>query len=104
MGILDKLVSGSVAEPIEAIGKIVDTLYTSKDEKLTHEEMRMRIAQQPHLIQSEINKIEAGHRSLFVAGWRPAVGWVCAIGMAFPFLINPLLQWYTGQPGPELPL
>ena len=63
-----------------------------------------RRVQQPHLLQAEINKLEAQHRSLFVAGWRPAIGWTCAVGLTFPFIINPLLQWYSGKPGPELPL
>jgi hypothetical protein len=40
---------------------------------------------------------------MFVAGWRPAVGWVCAIGLAFVFLVNPIIQWVTGEPGPVLP-
>ena len=33
------------------------------------------IAQKPAILQAEINKIEALHRSLLVAGWRPAIGW-----------------------------
>lgn len=32
-------------------------------------------------LQNEVNKIEAAHGSLFVAGWRPAVGWVCAMAL-----------------------
>ena len=62
-----------------------------------------RIRQKPHILQAEINKIEASHRSIFVAGWRPAIGWVCAAGLAFPFLVNPVLQWWSGSPGPEMP-
>ncbi|NQV36263.1 MAG: hypothetical protein HQ515_26460, partial [Phycisphaeraceae bacterium] len=33
----------------------------------------------PSLAQIELNKIEAGHRSIFVAGWRPFIGWVCGL-------------------------
>ena len=47
--------------------------------------------------------IEAGHRSIFVAGWRPAIGWVCAVGLLNTFLINPWMQWFTSKPGPVLP-
>ena len=43
--------------------------------------------------QSDINKIEAGSTSLFVAGWRPAIGWVCATAFAFQFLLKPLFEW-----------
>ena len=88
---------------ITAVGNIADSLFTSKDEKLTHEEVRMRIAQNPHMIQAEINKVEAQHRSIFVAGWRPWIGWVCGMGIFNMMLINPWLQWITGEAGPELP-
>lgn len=43
--------------------------------------------------QLEINKTEAAHKSIFVAGWRPAVGWVCATGLGWNFIIQPLLTW-----------
>jgi hypothetical protein len=40
--------------------------------------------------QIEVNKAEAAHKSLFVAGWRPAVGWVCVFGMAGNFITIPI--------------
>jgi hypothetical protein len=105
MGLLTKIFGGDDAiAGVAAVGNIVDNLFTSKDEKLTHEEVRMRIAQQPHLVQTEINKIEAQHRSVFVAGWRPWIGWVCGMGCANFFLINPWIQWIANKPGPELPV
>lgn len=36
--------------------------------------------------QMGINKQEAAHKSLFVAGWRPFIGWVCGIGLAWEFV------------------
>jgi hypothetical protein len=41
----------------------------------------------------DVNKIEAASSSLFVAGWRPAVGWVGVLGLAYQFLGYPLMQW-----------
>ena len=110
MGILNTLIggAGSVLEPVQAIGNIAATIFGSKDgrldRKLTHAEFMAELAARPQAAQAEINKVEASHRSVFISGWRPAVGWVCAIGLCFPFLINPILQWATGQPGPELPV
>lgn len=107
MSLLGKLFGGGVAEvaqPVEAVGNVLDKLFTSDDERMSRQEALAKLAQQPHLAQTEINKLEAQHRSTFVAGWRPAIGWVCAAGLTFPFLINPCIQWWTGQPGPELPL
>ena len=43
--------------------------------------------------QMEINKEEAKHKSLFVSGWRPAAGWVCVSGIAYKFILNPLIEW-----------
>lgn len=43
--------------------------------------------------QLEANKIEAGSGDRFVSGWRPAVGWVCASGLAFQFVLGPILTW-----------
>lgn len=43
--------------------------------------------------QLEINKVEAASSSLFVSGWRPAIGWVCAFGFAWQFAVIPLASW-----------
>jgi hypothetical protein len=105
MGILGKILGGdNVAKPIEAVGNIVDELFTSKEEKLTHEEMKMRILQKPSLIQTEINKIEAQHRSIFVAGWRPFIGWVCGSALLYNFIIRDLIGWVILNLGVDVSL
>ena len=43
--------------------------------------------------QLEVNKAEASNPSIFVSGWRPYVGWVCGMGLAYSFLGQPLLEW-----------
>jgi hypothetical protein len=104
MGLLSKIFGvGDAIPAISAVGNVLDNLFTSKDEKLTHEEIRMRIAQSPHMVQAEINKVEAQHRSIFVAGWRPWIGWVCGMGVFNMMIINPWIQWITGLEGPQLP-
>jgi hypothetical protein len=40
--------------------------------------------------QTDINKVEAGNSSLFVSGWRPAIGWVCALALFYQYLLKPL--------------
>lgn len=83
MGLVSGLLGNTTAAPITAIGNIVKGIFGDKGEKLTHEEVMARIALQPTLVQTEINKVEAAHRSVFVAGWRPGIGWVCAISLFF---------------------
>jgi hypothetical protein len=104
MGILKSLLAGTATQPIEAIGNVVDQLFTSDEEKAQAEIVLAKMRQHPQILQAEINKIEAQHRSIFVAGWRPFIGWICGIGLFFTFIINPLLQWWSGQEGPALPL
>lgn len=43
--------------------------------------------------QLDVNKVEAGSASVFVAGWRPFIGWVCGVGLACQFVIGPLFTW-----------
>ena len=107
MGILSSLFSGgsSIAQPIEAIGNIIDSVFTSDEEKAHGDLLKQRLALKPALMQAEINKVQAGHRSIFVAGARPFLMWVCGMGFLFAFVINPVLQWLAPELGsPELPL
>lgn len=60
--------------------------------------------------QIDVNKEEAKSASLFVAGWRPAVGWVCVFAMAWQYVLQPMLTWgfavyhaNGGQTFPALP-
>jgi len=46
--------------------------------------------------QIEINKVEAAHKSIFVAGWRPFIGWVCGLGLLYNVILAPFLDiWLT---------
>ncbi|WP_017223783.1 3TM-type holin [Moritella dasanensis] len=103
MSFWTKLFGGAAAQPIDALGSAVDKIFTNDEERMQAQAVLDKIAQQPAILQTEINKLEAQHRSLFVAGWRPAIGWVCAIGLAFPFILNPLIEW-AGGTGPKIPM
>ena len=49
------------------------------------------------LSQTEINKVEAGSSSVFVAGWRPFLGWVCGFAMAYQYLVRPFLTAFLPE-------
>jgi len=51
------------------------------------------------LVQAETNKVEAGHRSLFVAGWRPFIGWSCGFALAYTYVLQPILTFGLAQAG-----
>ena len=103
MSWLSSLVGGGAVTAIQGVANVVDQFIETDDEKRAWETVKAKMAQEPQLAQIELNKVEAGHRTMFVAGWRPAAGWVCSVGLAFIFLVNPIIQWITGEPGPELP-
>jgi hypothetical protein len=48
---------------------------------------------QARLGQLEINKVEAASSSLFIGGWRPAVGWVCVAALAYQFVLSPFIRF-----------
>jgi len=52
----------------------------------------------------EINKAEAQHQSIFVAGWRPFIGWVCGTALAFQYLIRPFWIWIAAIWFPAAPV
>lgn len=80
-----------VSIPIKTIGNVLDRLFTSKEELLTKQaildELKIRI----DTGQIQINKIEAFHNSIFVAGWRPAIGWTCAAAIFYEFIFRPIV-------------
>jgi hypothetical protein len=51
------------------------------------------------LAQLDINKTEAAHRSVFVSGWRPFIGWSCGAAMALNFIVFPLASFVLAQTG-----
>ena len=77
MSFLSKLIGGAAVEPITAVGNVITGIFGDKGEKLSHEQIMARLAQAPQIAQVELNKVEAGHRSVFISGWRPFIGWVC---------------------------
>jgi len=78
---------------IDAVGKVAGDLVTTEKERLEMALREKELDQRLDLAQIEVNKSEAQHSSLFVAGWRPAIGWIGAAAMAYQFLLYPMLVW-----------
>lgn len=83
-----------------AVGGLLDDLFTSDEERLRAgiENRKLDIEEDridADLLkgQQEINKEEAKHSTILVAGWRPYVGWVCGFGLTYQFLFYPFMQW-----------
>lgn len=78
---------------IDSVGKIAGDLITTDKERLELELRAKELDQSIDLAQIEVNKVEAEHGSVFVSGWRPAIGWIGAAAMAYQFLLYPMLMW-----------
>jgi hypothetical protein len=80
-----------------ALGTLIDRLIPDKAEaekaRNQLEAQLVTAANEAAMAQVEVNKIEASHPSVFVAGWRPSIGWVCAAGLAWAFVLAPITSW-----------
>jgi len=99
MGLLSTIVGIPAVDAVTAIGNVFDKLFTSDAERAQARAVLAKIAQEPAILQAEINKIEAAHRSVFVAGWRPFIGWVCGCGFLWAFIGQPIFEWVVRLQG-----
>ena len=87
---------GGVGKTVIDLAKGVKSLITGKlDPQLEAEidQKWLELENAATAQQARINEIEAQSSNLFVAGWRPAAGWCCVGGLAFEYLLRPLIQW-----------
>ena len=96
---------------IAPVAGILDKFIEDKDQKakLAHDiaTMAERHMHEANMWQIEINKAEAQHRSMFVAGWRPFLGWGLSFAMLWHFVLAPVTIFgfaYSGMPAPDLPV
>lgn len=91
---LDAIGIGAVAD---FAGKVIDKIWPNPAERDAAKLELFKLQQSGELAtiiaQTDINKVEAANPSLFVSGWRPAVGWVCVAGLIYTFVGWPLLTW-----------
>jgi len=92
---------------IGPVSNILDKFVEDKDQKakLAHEiaTMSERHAQEIALAQISVNAAEAASGSLFKGGWRPCVGWVCAIAFFYHFVGQPIIIFIVALTGAEIP-
>lgn len=74
---------GSIAESV--VGGL-DELFTSDEEREKAKLLMMKELNQPHILQAMTNLEEAKHPSIFVAGWRPGLGWLCVMLLAYAWM------------------
>lgn len=90
---LESLFSSGTTSAVEAVGNVLDKLFTSDEERELLALKKQELIAKAGEVQAEINKVEASHRSIFVAGWRPFIGWVCGVALAWHFMLADFLNW-----------
>jgi hypothetical protein len=94
---LSSMIGGSIGD---AFSKIVGAFKVNPTEALAAQtelakiqlELQAKILDQVSA-QLDVNKVEAASTSIFVAGWRPFIGWICGTGLAVQFIIGPISTW-----------
>jgi hypothetical protein len=113
MSFLSTLFSGG--DTVKAVGESLDNLFTSDEERMEKKNEQLKSSREYDYLenqlitdqnkaQAEVNKVEAANTNLFVAGWRPAIGWVGAIALFYQFIVYPLLCWLPLDKAPPAPL
>lgn len=101
--IMDITGIGAIGSAVESIVNHFFPDKTEQDKQKAALEMAA-IMNEHNLVQGQLdtNKAEASSASMFVAGWRPFVGWVCGSGFAVQFVVGPLGSWAAGLFGHPL--
>ena len=80
---------------LPVVGDVLDRFFPNKEEKERAErEIAAKLTEHLAKIdvaQLEVNKAEAASRNIFVAGWRPFVGWTCGMALAYTYVVQPIL-------------
>jgi len=92
---------------IGPVSSLLDKVIPDADERnrLSHEiaTMAEKQAHEAAMAQVSVNREEAKHRSIFVSGWRPFIGWTCGVALAYHFVLAPLILFGVGISGVEIP-
>jgi len=100
------MIQALIGPATKLLGKFIEDKDTKNKIAFELSTMAEKHAQKLAMAQIEVNKAEAQSGSLFKGGWRPAVGWVCAIAFAYHFILKDLIIFgatFAGSDLPELP-
>lgn len=91
MSIWSNLVGSGFEGIATGISGAIDRFVETEEEKKAAQILFLKTVAEPDKWQAEINKIEAAHRNMFVAGWRPAIGWLCALALLWGWIVAPII-------------
>lgn len=93
-----------IGEAVSAVFKVLDKFVPDPAAKAEAEAELRDALMTWDKAQTEINKAEATHRTVFVAGWRPFIGWTCGVAFAYHFLVTPIILVVVNTTGAQVTL
>lgn len=104
------MIPALIAAATPLFGELIDRAFPNSTERelkrLEYNQKLQETLNQLDLAQIEVNKAEAASASMFVAGWRPFIGWVCGCAFAYNLIMQPFMQFVlsaAGYPPSSLP-
>jgi hypothetical protein len=104
-GIIGQILAGGVGELLSSAGQFAKDIRQaitgeiSPEKKAEIEQRALEIEYALTKAQTDINVEEARHPSIFVAGWRPFIGWICGCSLGWHYIGNPLMTWAVRMAG-----
>ncbi|MBF0375073.1 MAG: hypothetical protein HQL39_16855 [Alphaproteobacteria bacterium] len=99
MAVIADAIAGLAAPILNVVDEMFETDEERSAARAKLQATLLDIAQKNDLAQLDVNKAEAQTGSLFIAGWRPAIGWVCAAGVGWSFVGQPVATWALAVAG-----
>jgi len=99
MPFIDKIFGSGIKETAEAIGFLAKDIRQaitgeiSPEKKAEIEQKLLELENKSLEMQNQINLEEAKSSKLFIAGWRPFIGWICGFALCWNYIVHPLLCW-----------
>lgn len=109
MGLLGGILGDLISPIKDILGEVIVDKDKKKELEYKLQELVDKADERYHeelMGQIEVNKVEAQHASLFVAGWRPFIGWTGGVGLAYSFVLAPFIEFIARANGytQEMPM
>lgn len=86
-----KIIDNLIPDPAQQAAAKIKLLEMQQQGQFKEIDTVVELAKQ----QTDVNKVEAASPSIFIGGWRPAVGWVCVLGLGYSFIGFPMMTWVS---------
>ena len=90
---LGNLLSGGISGVLKGTKDLISQFHMDPVKQAELEIKLLQVQHEMEKAQIDVNIQEAKHPDWKVAGWRPATGWICAAGLGYQALLQPILAW-----------